>query len=668
MAQKKRSITAEDLYQFQLVSAPQLSPDGQSVIFCVSRTEAKSHKKYTNLWLASTKGGAPRQFTYGDQNDTNPRWSPDGRSIAFLSNRGNETQNQIYLLPFHGGEARPLTDLKGSFGAFEWSPDGKQFVLMFRQKDAAALERESDEQKKKLGIVERHITRVDYKLDGAGYLPQERWHIWTVDARNGKAEQLTKGPTFDETNPRWSPDGKSILFISNRAERSDFDFHLTGLYIMPAKGGDFRQLPTPEGSKYAASWSPDGQWIAFLCRQGKGNIWQNTNLWLVPSDGGQPAQNITGHFDLQTIPDITVDCGEPGFVPPVWSPDGEKIYTSVTRHGEIWVSAFSRDGRQHQKLVEGGTASNYSFDKAHKQMAYLYADWSCPLELFVQDLATGKTRQLSSINQSWLKRVDLGEVEEVWFKGPDQNDLQGWIIKPPHFDENKKYPSILQIHGGPWLQYGKFFMHEFYYLAAKGYVVYLTNPRGGQGYGEAHGKALHNNWGTPDYGDMMAWVDLVAQKPYIDTNRMGITGGSYGGYLTLWITSHTNRFKTAVAQRVVSNTISFWGSSDVGYFFQDVWSPEGKAPWADLEPYWNVSPMKYVDQIKTPMLLIHSEQDMRCSPEQSEQVFVALRDLGVDSELVLYPDESHGLSRNGRTDRRISRLNHILRWFNKYLL
>jgi len=280
-------------------------------------------------------------------------------------------------------------------------------------------------------------------------------------------------------------------------------------------------------------------------------------------------------------------------------------------------------------------------------------------------MKTGNSRKLTHFNENLLRARDLGEIEEVWFKGAADNDLQGWILKPPDFDESKKYPSILEIHGGPRVQYGNFFMHEFYYLAANGYVVYFCNPRGGQGYGEEHSKSIWNNWGTADYGDVMAWVDVVQKKPYIDSERMGVTGGSYGGYMTNWIIGHTDRFKAAVTQRCVSNLVSMYGSSDFNWVFQVEFGDE--PPWENLENYWRQSPMKYIGNAKTPTLVIHSEQDLRCAIEQGEQIFVALKKLGIDTEMVRFPDEPHGLSRGGRTDRRIERLNHIRRWFDRYL-
>ncbi|MBT3368994.1 MAG: S9 family peptidase, partial [Nitrospina sp.] len=306
----------------------------------------------------------------------------------------------------------------------------------------------------------------------------------------------------------------------------------------------------------------------------------------------------------------------------------------------------------------------FNFDREQKNLVYFFGTMSDPGQAFVRNLEEQESHQVTMAN-TWLQKVDLGEVEEIWFKGRDDNDLQGWIVKPPGFDASQSYPSILEIHGGPLVQYGEFFMHEFYYLAAQGYVVYFSNPRGGQGYGEKHAKAIWGGWGDADYADLMLWADHMSAKPYIDSDRMGVTGGSYGGYMTLWIIGHTHQFKSAVAQRVVSNFVSMWGSSDLNWIFQQVHG--NKPPWEDLEKHWKHSPIAYIGNAKTPTLIIHSEHDHRCPIEQGEQAFVALKTLGVDTEFVRFPEEPHGLSRMGRTDRRIVRLNHICRWMDKYL-
>ena len=682
---KKRRITAEDLYRFQLITDCQISPDGRHVVFCVQRVDKKTEKKYANLWIGPTDRGRARQFTYGDQTDSRPRWSPDGSEVAFVSNRGDEKQPQIHVIPFHGGEARPLTDLKGEFDAFEWSPDGEQLVCQFRKKDKEDIEREEDEQKKKLGVVSRHIRRVFYKLDGSGFLPQDRWHIWTIDARTGRARQLTDSDVYDEWKPRWSPDGTQIVFCSNHSEDPDLDPDAIDLFVISAEGGELRKVETPVGPKESPTFSPDGKWLAYFGQEGKEQWWKNTCLWIVPAlrqdfgelsratqdsaDGSGEAKNLTEKFDFDvsstTINDLP---GHLPMTPPTWSKDGSRLYFQVSQHGNTVLKSVALDGdeRSLQTVIgdQGGVGS-FSFDQEQSRLAYFHADMTDLGQVWVQDLATGQSRKLTHANENLLQARDLGEIEEVWFKGAADNDLQGWILKPPGFDESKKYPSILEIHGGPQTQYGNFFMHEFYYLAAHGYVVHFCNPRGGQGYGEEHTRAIWNNWGTVDYDDLMAWVDFVQQKPYIDPARMGVTGGSYGGYMTNWIIGHTDRFRAAVTQRSVSNLISMYGSSDFNWSFQIELGNE--PPWENLENYWRQSPLKYIGNAKTPTLVIHSEQDLRCDMEQGEQIFVALKKLGVDTEMVRFPDEPHGLSRGGRTDRRIERLSHILRWFDRYL-
>jgi dipeptidyl aminopeptidase/acylaminoacyl peptidase len=664
---KKRTITAEDLYRFQVILGPRLSPDGRYVVFSLQRVEQKTEKKYANLWLVPTAGGTARQFTYGDQVDIQPVWSPDSRQVAFLSNRKDEDQPQIYLIPIDGGEARPLTDLKGEFGEFDWSPDGRQLVCTFRKTDQAELDRQKDEQKKKLGVVERHITRLVYKADGEGFLPQERWHLWTIDARTGRTKQLTDSQLYDELSPQWSPDGRQIVFVSNHSDDPDRDWDQIDLFIIPAGGGEPRQVKTPPGPKQMPRFSPDGYWLAYYQEGGRLDLWRNNNLWITPVDGSAPAQNLTEAFDLHIEQGTLNDIDKVQTMPPTWSPDGRRLYVQVSYHGDTLLKAISIHGTPPQDIIsDKGVVGDFNFDRSGTKLVYLRGQLDSLAHLWLCDLGSGRSRQLTRFNQNILRAIDLGEVEEVWFKGPDGADLQGWILKPPGFDPSRKYPSILEIHGGPMLQYGHFFMHEFYYLAAHGYVVYYCNPRGGRGYGEEHTKAIANDWGGPDYADLMVWADLVQQKPYIDPDRMGVTGGSYGGFMTNWIIGHTNRFKAAVTQRSVSNAISMDGSSDISPAWSALFGSE-KPLWEDVDNYWRQSPLKYIGNAKTPTLVSHSEQDLRCDIEQGEQVYVALKKLGVETEFICFPGESHGLSRAGRTDRRIARLNHFLRWFDKYL-
>ncbi len=663
---KKRFVKASDLYRIRQISHPEISPDGKYVVYAVLRVDRKTEKKYNNLWWISTGGGKARPFTTGDHVDSQPRWSPDGKFVAFISNRADEKQPQLYLIPANGGEARKLTNLKGEFGSFAWSPDGTKIVCPFRKKDKEVLKRESDEQKKKLGIVYRRITRVHYSLDGYGFLPKERWHLWIIDVATGKAKQITEGKVYDERQPQWSPDGENIVFISNRSPDPDLAPDEDDVYLIPAKGGEMRKLNAPLGPKMLPSFSPDGQLVAYIGHEGRGDWWKNERLWIVPTDGEGEARCLTAEHDV-TVNTFTInDIGSAEPMPPTWSLDGKKLYFQVSRHGSTTLNAINVEGGEMEEVIgPGGVVGTFTFDQTQEQLAFFYGQMKDPAQVWLRDMRDGSTRQLTNLNAKLLEQWDLGEIEEVWFKGPDDNDLQGWILKPPNFDPDKKYPAILEIHGGPMAQYGNFFMHEFYYLAAQGYVVYFSNPRGGLGYGEAHAKAIWGGWGTADYADLMAWADYVLQQPYIDRERAGVTGGSYGGYMTAWIIGHTQRFKAAVAQRSVTNCVSMWGSSDANWVFQMPWG--NKPPYESIDALWESSPMKHIGNARTPTLVIHSENDLRCPLEQGQQLYVALKTLHVDTELILFPGEPHGLSRVGRTDKRIARLKHIRRWFNRYL-
>jgi dipeptidyl aminopeptidase/acylaminoacyl peptidase len=664
---KKRTITAEDLYQIEIISDVRISPSGEQIVYSQQRVDPRTEKKFSNLWMVSTEGANSEQFTFGDQLDNQPRWSPDGASIAFLSNRDdNDKPAQIYRIPVGGGESRRVSAIEGKIDCFNWSPDGKKFLCRIRKTDPEILEQQNDEQKKKLGTVSRHYKRIFYKLDGDGYLPKERWHIWTIDASSGKAKQLTDHEIFEEKDPAWSPDGKSIAFMSNHSSDPDLNPDAVDLFLIPSSGGKPKLVNTSFGDKSNPSFSPDGQYIAYFGTEGKKNWYKNQGLWIVPANGSGASINLTEQYDVHVATDTINDMGTPEIMPPTWSNDGKKLHFPIVRNGRSELCSIDVDGNNFTSIAgTQGVVGSYSFDTDQNQLAYFMGKIGDPGQIYYQEAGSIKEKQITKINEKLFSKIDFGSMEEVWIKGPDQNDLQGWILKPPDFDPDEKYPSILEIHGGPLTQYGEFFMHEFYFLAAAGYVVHFCNPRGGRGYGEEHAKAIWGGWGDADYRDLMTWTDFIEQQPYISKKRMGVTGGSYGGYMTIWIIGHTNRFKAAVTQRCVSNLVSMWGSSDLNWIFQEVL--DDKPPFQDLDKYWQHSPIKYIGNAKTPTLVIHSENDLRCPIEQGEQVFVALKTLGVDTEMVRFPGEFHGLSRNGRTDRRVVRLNHILRWFDKYL-
>lgn len=662
-------ISAQDLYRMELITDSEISPDGKSAIYAVQRVDKSKEKKYSNLWIVDISATTSRIFTTGRQTDKTPCWSPNGSEIAFLSNREDEKQFQIYLIPVNGGEAHKLTDLKGEFGKLSWSPDGKKIIFEFRKKDQEEIDREKDESKKVLGIPARQITRINYRLDGAGWNPHERWHLWLINIENSVEKQLTNHDVFDETGPFWSPDNRNVAYFSNHSEDPDLSPSLVDLWILDTENSKSRKLITPIGTKENGSFSPDGQQIAYFAQEGIGEDWRNTNLWIIRSDGCTSAENLTGEMDILVNNRTLNDNGPTPLSPPIWSNDSHWLFFQVTRHGNTGYSKINTQTRQMLPVIDlDGVVGKPSMDKNKENLLVILGEnFNLPqLWLFPLSTKNNDQKQLTFLNRDWFQSLNLGEIERVWFKGSDGNDLQGWILRPPDFDQSKKYPSILEIHGGPLMQYGNIFMHEFHYLASMGFVVYYCNPRGGQGYGEDHARAIHEGkWGTKDYEDLMVWTDYVKKLPYIDQDRMGVTGGSYGGYMTAWIIGHTKRFKAAVAQRCVSNLISMWGSSDFNWEFQETFG--NQAPYESIEILWECSPMKHIGNASTPTLVIHSEQDLRCPLEQGQQLFTALKKLGVETKFLIFPDEFHGLSRNGRTDRRIIRLQEMYEWFNKYL-
>lgn len=663
---QKRGIQAQDLYKLELINDLDISPDGRMVVFSQQFVDEKTEKKYTNLWLVPADGSKkPFKLTHGKQSDGKPRWSPDNDTILFLSNRDDEKQPQLHLIKASGGEAQPLTELKGEFSDYAWSPDGKSILCQFKKKDQAALDREADATKKELGIVSRRIKNVHFKFDGYGYLPEEHNHLWMINAKTGKATQLTKSET-NENEVCWSPNGKHIAYLTNLSEDTGLTPDNIDLFVYDINKKQSIKLQTPIGQKYALSFSPDGQQITYIGNDAPKIVGKNQNLWLVNVDGKSPAKNITAQYDFCLDAHTINDVGSPQMKSPFWL-NATTLVFQVVHHGNTALYSVNTSGEEFAPFLENsGVVLTFAFNAAHDTMAYLFGSMTDPCQIFTLNLESKETKQLTEANHEFFKHVALGEVEEVWFKGSDGNDLQGWIIKPPFFDASKKYPSIMQIHGGPQVQYGNFFMHEFNYLSAQGYVVYFCNPRGGTGYGEAHTRAIAGGkWGTVDYQDLMCWADYMQKQPYIDQDRMGVTGGSYGGYMSTWIIGHTQRFKAAVVGRCVSNLVSLWGSSDFNWGFQEIF--DDKAPYESIEVLWECSPMKHIGNAKTPTLVLHNEQDLRCPMEQGEQVYVALKTLHVPTELVVFPESPHGLSRIGRTDRRIARLDAMLDWFERYL-
>lgn len=656
----KRNITAEDLLKLRFVDGIALSPDETEIAISVRVVAENKKKYYSHLWMVNVDGTNLRQFTHGEVNDSVPTFSPDGKLMAFTSKRGEK--KGIYLMPRNGGESKLLVEEDGGFSNLTFSPDGKSLLCVFRKNDEVP----KDENGKKEAPVFRHITRLFYKLDNAGFMPKDEGQVYIYDVETGEGRQLTFG-TRGKTNPVWSPDGRYVAYLTNIQRNPDLHSDLIDLFVIPAKGGKARLIKTPKGPMMMPSFSPDGKHIAYLGHDDPDDAWGVTNIhvWKVPVRGGK-AVDLTPTLDRMCI-DLTiadmVEVHDAGLLK--WSADGKHLYFMVSDAGTVHVYRMTASGRNREVVVGGKRqVMGVSLNGKTNTLAMIVTDMTTPAEVYSASGAGGRLKQATKFND-WLKKeVNLSKPEELIFKSTKNYPVHGWIMKPPGFNARRRYPSILEIHGGPRGQYGFSFFHEMQFLAAQGYVVYFSNPRGGQGYGEKHAEPIVKGWGTADYDDCMAVADHMAALPYIDTKKMGVTGGSYGGYMTNWIVGHTNRFRAAVTQRSVVNLESMYGSSDIGFAIP---REVGGNPFDNLEAYRKMSPLTYVKKIKTPLLIIHSEQDLRCPMEQAEQLFISLKMMGRTTEFVRFPQEPHGLSRCGRPDRRLARLDWLQKWFDRYL-
>ncbi len=658
---KKRKITAEDLLKMKFIRSVRLSPDESKIMFTTETTSDDKRKYHSHIYMVNSDGTGCRQYTFGDVSDSGPVFSPDGKWIFFTSKRGGK--KGLYKMPTEGGEARLLAGEDGSYSSLSVSPDGKKILCVFTKSDDVPKDKDG----KREEPVFRHITRLFYKLDNSGFLPGDRGHIYIYDAETGQGKRITNTRNGEKC-PIWLGDGRHIAYIANTSRDSDIEHMRDDIFIISAKGGKPRELSKPPGPVEALSASPDGREIAFFGHDDPDDAWgvSNHHIWKVPVAGGR-AVDLTPKLDRMTA-DITIsDTAEDHTAEgPAWSQDGKTIYFQVSENGSTRLYKVRSTGKEYS-LVIGGKAhlTAFSLGKRNRTIAYALSDSTVPAEIFITNIpGQSKAKRVSHLNDTLFKEIEIPKPEEMIIRGHDGYPIHAWILKPPGFSTNKKYPSIMQVHGGPRVQYGYSFFHEMQYLAANGYVVYYGNPRGGQGYGREHADSITNAWGTLDYKDCMSLAQFMATQKYINKNRMGLTGGSYGGYMTNWIVTHTSFFKAAVTQRSISNFISFYGSSDIGFDFDR--EIKG-SPWKNHDSWWEMSPLKHIAKVTTPLLIIHSEQDLRCPIEQGEQFFTALKKLGRKVEMVRFPEEPHGLSRCGRPDRRIARLDWILKWFDRYL-
>jgi dipeptidyl aminopeptidase/acylaminoacyl peptidase len=673
-----RPMTPEDLFRLRFIDSVAVSPDGTRVVYEERTIDAEEDGYQSHLWLTPAAGGEPVKLTQGAHKNFGAAWSPDGRSVAFLSDR-RDKKVQIYRLPLDGGEAERLTDLDGELEGLAWSPDGTRLSFVYRPADPpeaghlpdslqARQAAEAKEQKKKAKPPTfMRIDRLFYKLDGRGWLPRGRFHIHVLDLSTREIRKLTEGD-WEHGRAIWSPDGKRLAFAANRLPDADWHIVSIDIWVIPASGGEPRCLTPQPGPAMDPAWSPDGKHIAFVGHTDDDDWWgvRNLHVWVVPADGG-PARDLMPDFDRVAAPLMGSDLNDShDSAPPVWSRDGKTIYFQGSEHGSTRVYAVPFAGGTPKAVTQGDV---HVMALAGAGQAGTLAVIRClhtdAGTVGILDPASGAIRELSTPNRPLFREVHVGDPEEFWVDAPEGHRIQCWLLKPPGADPKKKHPMILEIHGGPRVQYGHCFFHEFQALAGAGFYVLFANPRGAQGYGEAFTKAIVRDWGGPAMADLMLAVDEALRRhPEIDPGRMGVTGGSYGGYMTNWIVGHTDRFKAALTQRSVVTIGSLMLAGD---FSGGTVQEFGAEAWEGGEELRRLSPLTYVENVKTPLLIFHSMQDHRCPIAEGEMFYTALKLLKREVEMVLFPEESHGLSRGGTPSRRLARLILMRDWFAGHL-
>ena len=664
MPKSKRPINAEDLSNIHTLQDPQISPDGNYVAFVKVSPDPLNKTYKRNIWLLPLPVGDAFQLTRGDS-DSGPRWSPNASQLAFVSGRGDKPQ--IYLLPIAapGGEARALTALENGAHSPDWSPDGKRIAFLSQlREDEHAADDDPPEPEDKLQLKHRKerraedernrwdprlMWRIPYR-QGTSYVDERYDQVFIIDAAesaDAKPRQLTAGKA-SYSQPRWSADCASIYTDRTMIPEGDEPWRARNVFRLDVASGEEIALTTGEYSVFAPDPSPDGKWIA--CSRAHIGITDMPERLLLLSTAGADSRVINATLDREVFDRA-------------WSPES-LLALSIESEGNLLPWTYDPAADKLTQLHDGRFEIEQISAGANGLAAMTVSTPGNPHELYV--LSQGGIREATGFNHAWLDEVTVQEIHELRFDSP-HGEVQGWYLLPVGYDKGQTYPLALNIHGGPHAAWGfstKSMWHEWQFHAARGYAVFYCNPHGSGGYGEAFMRKLHAAWGPVAMDDIMAGVDAFLARGIADPQRLAITGGSYGGYMTAWIIGHTDRFKAAVSQRGVYNLSSFYGTSDVPLLISNEFDAE---PWQNHDIYWDNSPLKYAADIKTPLLLLHSENDFRVPIEQAEQLFAWVR-RATDTpiRMLRYPRDGHELSRSGEPNHRVNRLTEMIDWFDRY--
>jgi dipeptidyl aminopeptidase/acylaminoacyl peptidase len=634
----KRGVTPEDYFLFENITDARISPDGRLVAYVVTSVDQKANRCRSSIWLASLDGRMARQFTTGTSARA-PRWSPDGQLLAFLSTRaeGEAAKAQVHTLSMNGGEAVRVTNLADGVEAFAWSPDGTRLACISKTEMSGAKPSKSDV---------RHYFSITYKFNDTGWFDSRRGHIFIVDAKSGASRRITSGAERNDSDPQWSPDGTRLAFAAEETDKPLLESG--GIYAVATNGGELARISDLPGLYRLPRWSPDGRRIAF---SGSQNDAEMPKIRISPAAGGKSVL-ASSEFDLSAT-DLD------------WPIAGDLYFEAGTR-GQAHLFRIDLKSQKIAQITTGERAIHHAqlHEKA-RAMVYVANDSKHLDDLYVSDLEGRNERRLTRLNAALWDKLDLQDVERVPYRSVDGLPIDGFFLKPLGWQPGRSYPMVLVIHGGPASMYGIDWFHEFQVYAARGWAVFYANPRGSSGYGEKFQRAVEKEWGGKAYEDLMRGVDVVLEKySWIDRERLGVTGGSYGGFMTNWIVGHTRRFKAAVTLRSISNFISDEGTRDAAYGHARDF---GGHLFDNFEFYWNSSPLKYARNVTTPTLILHSDNDYRVPLEQGEQWFRALKHFGVTTELVIFPRENHNLTRNGEPKHLVESLNWQIYWFDRFL-